>query len=133
MTSNPNSEQPPATLLSRLSSLGKLSPLLRLARFHETGHTEIKPVRLEDLRFLAAGISSVVYAIDQESVLKEYHDGVGAGVERRAYQRLSPHPNITNLLGIESNGSIVLERGTPLSCLTRSPDAHKTSLQVKLR
>ncbi|KAF2756356.1 kinase-like protein [Pseudovirgaria hyperparasitica] len=74
------------------------------------------------LHFIAGGKAGIIFTIDEKRVLKEFHspeDGNGE-VEREAYQRLGSHPNITKLLCIRADGSIVLERGTALRTLCQS-------------
>ncbi|OAL24972.1 hypothetical protein AYO20_10575 [Fonsecaea nubica] len=78
----------------------------------------------DGLRFLSACLSSVVYVIDTERVLKTYHDTDNNEdiVERRAYARLGEHPNIARFLGSTSTGDIVLERGRVLREVLRQPN-----------
>ncbi|OAL42830.1 hypothetical protein IQ07DRAFT_525516 [Pyrenochaeta sp. DS3sAY3a] len=73
-------------------------------------HTSID---YQSLEFLAAGGSGIVYAIDKNRILKEYHNNEGADVERRAFERLGSHMNIVRCLGTTENG-LILERGQPL-------------------
>ena len=86
----------------------------------------------EALTYLSAGKSGIVFAIDQQRVLKKFHDSDGKGVESRAYQRLGSHPNIAQLLDIQSDGSIVLERGRVLRDICRYPSAIEIPIQSKL-
>ncbi|KAL7928579.1 kinase-like domain-containing protein [Trichoderma chlorosporum] len=67
------------------------------------------------LKFLAPGTSAAVYAIDDERVLKEYHDPDCGTVELQALERLDSHPNIIRYFGKADDKSIVLERGQPLA------------------
>ena len=90
------------------------------------------PVHLE---FLAVGKSSVVYGIDNETVLKEYtefSDNVDV-VERQAYDRLHMHINIAKYYGATENGSIVLERGLVLRQICRQANADRIPLRTKYR
>lgn len=42
---------------------------------------------------------------------KENSESVGGDLERRAFERLVPHPNIVRYLGRSREGSLILERG----------------------
>ena len=83
-------------------------------------------------QFLAAGKSGVVYGIDPDRVLKEFHDGDGGEIERRVYQRLGSHPNIAKVLDIRTDGSIILERGTPLRTICRASPANEIPILTKI-
>ncbi|RMZ73137.1 serine threonine kinase [Pyrenophora seminiperda CCB06] len=87
----------------------------------------------ETKQVLAAGKSGVVYAIDSERVLKEYHDDEAWATEHMVYKRLDPHPNIAKFLEIRTDTSIVLERGTPLRSICRGPTASEIPMQTKVR
>jgi serine/threonine protein kinase len=84
------------------------------------------------MHFLAAGKSAVVYGIDPDKVLKEFHDGDGSEVERRVYQRLGSHTNIAKVLDTRADGSIILERGTPLRTVCRASSAKEIPIQTKI-
>ena len=86
----------------------------------------------ERREYLSRGGSAVVYAIDDERVLKEYYPNCDGTVERRAYQRLGSHPHIAKYLGCLPNGSIVLERGQVLRSICQQHEANRISLQTKL-
>lgn len=85
------------------------------------------------LQYLAAGKSGVVYGIDGEKVLKEFHDKDGGDFERKVYQRLGSHPNVARLLGTRTDGSIILERGTSLRTICQTSSTNEISLQKKVR
>ncbi|KAF2754781.1 kinase-like protein [Pseudovirgaria hyperparasitica] len=87
----------------------------------------------DKLEYLGAGKSAVVYGIDSERVLKEFHDSEGSGTERRVYQRLGSHPNIAKLLDTWADGSIILERGTPLRKICRASSSNKIPVLTKVR
>ena len=84
------------------------------------------------VQFLAAGKSGVVHGIDPERVLKQFHDSDGGEIERRVYQRLGSHPNIAKLLDTWTDGSIILERGTPLRTICRASSADEIPIQTKV-
>ncbi|OAA49227.1 Protein kinase-like domain protein [Cordyceps fumosorosea ARSEF 2679] len=80
------------------------------------------PVDFNKLKFIAHGTSGVVYAIDEHRVLKEYYDAEDGAEERKALDRLGPHPNIIAYYGNADQKSIVLERGIPLLSLSGTSD-----------
>jgi serine/threonine protein kinase len=84
------------------------------------------------IQFLAAGKSGVVHGIDSERVLKEFHDDDAGEIERRVYQRLGSHPNVAKVLETRPDGSIILERGTPLRTICRASSANIIPIQKKL-
>jgi len=71
------------------------------------------PERLWDLPFLDRGISGIVFAIDDFSVIKTPAGGVANvrefEVERRIFERLGEHPRIVKMLYIYKD-MLVLER-----------------------
>ncbi|KAH8591190.1 kinase-like domain-containing protein [Bisporella sp. PMI_857] len=85
------------------------------------------------LKFLSAGKSGIVYAIDEERILKEYDKKDDIEAERLAFARLGSHTNIVRHLGATSNGSIILERGQPLRTVIEGTNADKIPLERKLR
>ena len=97
-----------------------------------SSNVEINSIPSETWTYLAAGKSGIVYGIDQQRVLKQFHDVDGKDVEHRAYERLGSHPNIAKLLGIQRDGSIILERGTVLRSICQYPSAGEISIQKKL-
>ncbi|KAF2261405.1 hypothetical protein CC78DRAFT_608336 [Lojkania enalia] len=82
---------------------------------------------------LAAGKSGVVYGIDDQRVLKEYHDFDGREIEHCADQRLGSHPNFAKVLDVQKDASIILELGELLQSACREPYAKTISLQRKLK
>lgn len=88
------------------------------------------------LQYIAAGQSGVVYGIDEEKILKQYdesHEGdVERDVERRAYERLGPHPNIAKYLGSTEDGGMILERGYLLRTVCRQTGTDQIPLRRKL-
>ncbi|EDU49580.1 conserved hypothetical protein [Pyrenophora tritici-repentis Pt-1C-BFP] len=87
----------------------------------------------ETMPFLGAGKSGVVNGIDAERVLKRYHDDDGRETEHIVYKRLGSHPSIAKLLEIRTDGSIVLERGTPLRSICRGPSTNEIPIETKIR
>ncbi|KAF2272871.1 kinase-like protein [Westerdykella ornata] len=85
----------------------------------------------QKLVFLAAGSSGIVYAIDEEKVLKEYHSE-GIDVERRAFERLGLHRNIVRCFGAIDNG-IILERGQSLRKVIEESGAEQIPLDKRIR
>ncbi|EGX92662.1 Protein kinase-like domain [Cordyceps militaris CM01] len=73
-------------------------------------------------KFLAHGTSGIVYAIDENRVLKEYYDAEQGTEEHRALDRLGSHPNIIQCFGGAKENSIILERGIPLLSLSDAAD-----------
>ncbi|ATY66924.1 kinase-like domain [Cordyceps militaris] len=73
-------------------------------------------------KFLAYGTSGIVYAIDENRVLKEYYDAEQGTEEHRALDRLGSHPNIIQCFGGAKENSIILERGIPLLSLSDAAD-----------
>ncbi|MCJ1472258.1 hypothetical protein MMC13_000905 [Lambiella insularis] len=94
-------------------------------------HTDFS-ILYERQEYLSRGGSAVVYAIDEERVLKQYYPDCDGAVERRAYQRLGSHPHIAKYLGCLPDGSIVLERGQVLRSICQQPEANRIPLQTKL-
>ncbi|KIW80680.1 hypothetical protein Z517_07296 [Fonsecaea pedrosoi CBS 271.37] len=89
---------------------------------------------LDNLEFLAAGKSRIVYGIDEERILKEYYgEENDADVERRAFARLGSHPNIVRYLGATEEDSIVPERGQPLRTLYQQTNADQIPLCRRVR
>ncbi|KAF2758630.1 kinase-like protein [Pseudovirgaria hyperparasitica] len=82
---------------------------------------------------IAAGKSSLVYALDERRVLKKYF-AEGIDVECQVFSRLGPHPNVVRLLEIENNG-LILERGQPLQNVIRNSEAENvtTDIEQKVR
>lgn len=119
-------------LLSLLSHL-KTLPTKCLERLRSPTKTRPNTTVPSKKTFLAAGKSGVVYGIGPERVLKEFHDKDASGIEHRVYQRLGTHPNIAKVLEIQPNGSIILERGTPLRKICRASPAYKVPIQTKVR
>ncbi|KAI9838766.1 MAG: hypothetical protein M1837_002332 [Sclerophora amabilis] len=99
----------------------------------ETTHSSIA-LEFERLEFLAVGKSGIVYGIDEERILKEYHGEENEmDVERRAFTRLGPHANIVRYLSATGNGSIILERGQPLRTIIQQTGADQIPLDRKRR
>ncbi|KAI0570758.1 SPS1 Serine-threonine protein kinase [Pyrenophora tritici-repentis] len=69
-------------------------------------HMQDQAVDYGSLKLLAVGGSGVVYAIDEERILKEFH-GEEIDVERRALERLGLHVNIERLKIIDFEGSSI--------------------------
>jgi hypothetical protein len=71
------------------------------------------PERLWDLPFLDRGISGIVFAIDEFSVIKTPTGGEANvrefEVERRIFERLGEHPRIVKMLYVYED-MLVLER-----------------------
>jgi len=122
-----------ASILLSLFTLFRTLPSKYLGRPRSQGETYSDAVGPDTKRFLAAGKSGVVYEIDSERVLKEYHDDDACGTEHLVYKRLDSHPNIAKVLEIRTDGSIVLERGTPLRSICRAPFANKVPIETKVR
>ncbi|RMZ82795.1 hypothetical protein DV738_g1608, partial [Chaetothyriales sp. CBS 135597] len=70
----------------------------------------------EGRQYITCGGSGLVYAVDNNRVLKQYFEDQGCEAERErlAYERLGSHPNIARYLGSLKDGCILLERGQPL-------------------
>jgi serine/threonine protein kinase len=121
--------RPLLSLLSLLKAL--LTQCLEKLRF--LNKTQNNNAILPNTRqFLAAGKSGVVYRIDPERVLKEFHDVDAGEIERQVYRRLGSHPSIAKLLETRTDGSIILERGTPLRTICRDSSANETPIQTKV-
>jgi serine/threonine protein kinase len=88
---------------------------------------------LNSLKFLVAGKSGIVYAIDEGRIVKEYHGEDDIDVERRAFARLGSHMNIVRHLGATGNGSPILERGQVLWTVIEGTNTDKIPLERKLR
>lgn len=65
-------------------------------RWREGGNDETRDE--DNLIFLGAGKSGVVYRIDSKIVQKVFHNKDAGQVERQVYQRLGSHPKIAKLL-----------------------------------
>lgn len=77
--------------------------------------------------------SSVVYAVDDNQVLKEYYDvDMNIETERKALRGLGHHPKIIRYLGDASPKSILLQRGTPILNEYSSIPADQIPLQRRL-
>lgn len=74
----------------------------------------------------------MVYAIDENTVSKEYYPDCDGVVERGAYERLGSHPHIAKYLGCLPDGSIVLERGQVLRSICQQPEANRIPLETKV-
>jgi serine/threonine protein kinase len=105
---------------------------------HETTILEMMKEHMQDqaidygsLKFLAAGGSGVIYAIDEERILKEFH-GEGIDVERRALERLGLHINIVKCLGATHDG-LILERGRTVRTVIQGSGANPIPLHTKVR
>ncbi|KAH3938426.1 hypothetical protein HBH98_254230 [Parastagonospora nodorum] len=94
-------------------------------------HMQDQTIDYGSLKFLAAGGSGVIYAIDEERVLKEFH-GEGIEVERRALERLGPHVNIVGCLGA-THDSLILERGRSVRTVIQGSGADQIPLHTKVR
>ena len=121
------------SILLSLFTLVRTLPAKYLGRSRPLGETYLDAVVPETKRFLAAGKSGVVYEIDPERVLKEYHDADACETEHIVYKRLDSHPNIAKVLEIRTDGSLVLERGTPLRSIIRAPSNNEISIETKVR
>ncbi|KAF2691465.1 hypothetical protein K458DRAFT_411186 [Lentithecium fluviatile CBS 122367] len=100
---------------------------------HEENDETYSPLSLDfrSLEFLAIGKSGIVYAIDGERVLNEYHSE-GIDTERRALARLSPHVNnVKYLRGIDKG--CILERGKSLRKVIQETAANQITLDRKIR
>ncbi|KAF1952603.1 kinase-like protein [Byssothecium circinans] len=115
-----------------LLSLVKAFPIQCLKKLRSPSKTHNNTILPNTIQFLAAGKSGVVYGIDPERVLKEFHDSDAGEIERRVYQRLGSHPNIAKVLDTRADGSIILERGTPLRTILRASSANEISIQTKV-
>ena len=120
--------RPSLSLLSLLKAL----PTQCLEKLQSPSKTHNNTLLPNTRQFLTAGKSGVVYGIDPERVLKEYHDGDGGEIERRVYQRLGSHPNIAKVLDTRTDGSIILERGTPLRTICRASSANEIPILTKV-
>lgn len=81
----------------------------------------------DSLKFLAVGKSGVVYGIDEERILKEYHseEENDIDVERRAFARLGSHANIVRCLCATGENFIILERGQLLRTVIQETRANQ--------
>jgi serine/threonine protein kinase len=120
--------QPLLSLLSLLKAL----PTKFLERLRPPSEIHPETILPDTRQFLAAGKSAVVYGIDSERVIKEFHDCEAGKIERQVYQRLGAHPHIAKLLEVRTDGSIILERGTPLRMICRAPFAKEIPIQTKV-
>ncbi|TLD36493.1 kinase-like domain [Venturia nashicola] len=86
------------------------------------------------LVFIAAGGSGVIYAIDEEKILKEFYDkdDEGVNVERRVFERLGGHANIVKCFGVINNG-LILERGRSIRTTIKERGAYQIPLDTKIR
>ena len=91
---------------------------------------EIKP--LDTRGYLAAGGSGMVYGIDAKSVRKVFHENEQSRAECEVYKRLGTHPQIATLLEVREDGSLILERGTPLRTILESQSAQEIPIQTKV-
>ncbi|KIV92569.1 hypothetical protein B0A52_05618 [Exophiala mesophila] len=99
----------------------------------DSDRTSVNALFSEDLlEFLASGKSSVAYGIDDERVLKDFHDRELIDVERRVYIRLGLHPNIPKYLGSVGDG-ILLERGQVLRKILQQQGADLISVERKVQ
>ncbi|RMZ71180.1 kinase-like domain [Pyrenophora seminiperda CCB06] len=94
-------------------------------------HMQYQDIDYGSLKFLAAGGSGVVYAIDEERILKEYYEE-GITVERRALERLKGHVNIVRCLGVTHNG-LILERGRSVRTVIQGSGANQIPLHTRVR
>ena len=74
----------------------------------------------------------MIYALDDERVLKQYYPHCDGTVEHRPYQRLGRHPHIAKYMDYVPDGSIVIERGRVLRSICQQPEANRIPLQTKL-
>jgi len=93
----------------------------------------MKFITPETKRFLTAGKSGVVYEIDSDCVVKEYHDADACWTEHVVYKRLGPHCNIAEVIKMRTGGSIILERGTPPRSICRSPTVNEIPIKTKVQ
>jgi hypothetical protein len=82
------------------------------------------------LKFLAAGRSGVIYAINEERILKEFY-GEGIDVERRALERLGLHVNIVRCLGATQDG-LILERSKTVQVVIQGSRANQILLHTRV-
>ncbi|KAF1365761.1 kinase-like protein [Lizonia empirigonia] len=94
-------------------------------------HMQDQAIEYGSLKFLAAGGSGVIYAIDEERILKEFHEE-GIDVERRALERLGLHVNIVRCLGATDDG-LILERGRTVRTVIQGSGANQIPLHTKVR
>lgn len=104
----------------------KASPSVAAAARSEKTRDETKR------EFLGFGKSGVVYGIDSKRVVKVFHDEEAGQIERQVYQRLESHPNIAKLLEIQTDGSIILERGVSLRKICQTFSFKETPIQTKV-
>jgi tRNA A-37 threonylcarbamoyl transferase component Bud32 len=91
---------------------------------------EIIKEHIQPQSFLAAGGSGIIYAIDENRILKTYYDK-GIDVERRAFERLGSHKNIVQCFGATRDG-LVLERGQSLRMVLRASRPDEIALDTKI-
>jgi serine/threonine protein kinase len=144
LSSRSTTTSDPEPVLFATRSFSSLLPRFSILRLFHTkcreicfrsSNTNTDSISFGTLKFLAAGKSGAVYAVDDKRILKEYYErdgGVRGKVERRAYDRVGAHPNIARLLGVRKDGSILLERGEVLRKICRASSASEISLQTKL-
>ncbi|KAF2805098.1 kinase-like protein [Mytilinidion resinicola] len=101
-------------------------------KLRSPSNTHLNTIPSNAREFLAAGKTGVVYGIDPERVLKEFHDSDGGEVERQVYQQLGSHPNVAKLLETQSDGSIILERGNSMRKICRASSANEIPIQTKV-
>jgi serine/threonine protein kinase len=94
-------------------------------------HIQNQAIDYGSLKFLAAGGSGVIYAIDEERILKEFY-GEGIDVERRALERLGLHVNIVRCLDATHDG-LTLERGITVRSVIQGSGANQIPLHTKVR
>lgn len=94
-------------------------------------HMQDQSIDYGSLEFLAVGGSGIIYAIDEDRILKEFHEE-GIDVERRALERLGVHVNIVRCLGAAHN-SLILERGRTVRTVIRESGANQVPLHTKIR
>jgi hypothetical protein len=121
-----------ASILLSLLTLFRMLSSKYIGRSLSLGETHSDAVP-ETKRFLAAGKFGVVYELDSERIIKEYHDDDACETEHIVYKRLNLHPNIAKVLEMRTDGSIVLERGTPLRSICRGPSASEITIERKVR
>jgi serine/threonine protein kinase len=121
--------KPRHPISSSLESL--LIKCLGILRTPREARFEIKP--LDTRGYLTAGGSGVVYGIDAKSVRKEFQDKESSRAEREVYTRLGTHPQIATLLEVQEDGSLILERGTPLRTILEGQSAQEIPIQTKVK
>lgn len=85
---------------------------------------------------IGAVLTGCVYGIDETTVMKHCigSDFTDLEIERRAYERLGPHPSIAGYYGATEDGSIIiLERGKCLRDIYQAVNADDIPICKKLR